>query len=328
MSRDISLNDIGAPVAAELEAFNGYLRTLMKSRTALLDHVIRYIIRQRGKRVRPTLVFLSAGMCGGITKRSDIAAAMVELLHTATLVHDDVVDQADERRGVASINAVWKNKVAVLVGDYLLSRGLLVAVQNKEFDFLSITSEAVRRMSEGELLQIQKSRQKTIDEETYFRIISDKTASLLSTCCEIGAVSATGSDEVRQALKTYGELVGLAFQIRDDVLDYESRSAILGKPVGNDIRDQKITLPLLYASQTAPKGEGKSMIAMVKGRKPKQKEVTTVIEFVRKYDGTGKAQLKAHSLSHEAVQTISSFPDSVYKSALIDFANFVVTRTK
>lgn len=300
----------------------------MKSRTALLDTVIRYIIRQRGKRVRPTLVFLSAGMCGGISHRSDIAAAMVELLHTATLVHDDVVDQANERRGVASINAVWQNKVAVLVGDYLLSRGLLVAVQNKEFDFLNITSEAVRRMSEGELLQIQKSRQKTIDEETYFRIISDKTASLLSTCCEIGAVSATGNEDVRKALKAFGELVGLAYQIRDDVLDYESRSAILGKPVGNDIRDQKITLPLLYASQAAAKSEGKAMIALVKGRKPKQKEVTTVMEFVRKYDGTGRAQLKAHSLSQEAVQNIASFPDSVYKRALVDFANFVVTRAK
>lgn len=328
MSRSISLTDIGAPVAAELEEFNGYLRALMKSRTALLDTVIRYIIRQRGKRVRPTLVFLSAGLCGGITPRSSIAAAMVELLHTATLVHDDVVDQADERRGVASINAVWKNKVAVLVGDYLLSRGLLVAVQHKEFDFLSITSEAVRRMSEGELLQIQKSRQKTIDEETYFRIISDKTASLLSTCCEIGAVSATGDDTARQALKRYGELVGLAFQIRDDVLDYESKSSILGKPVGNDIRDQKITLPLLYASQAAPKGEGKSIIAMVKGSKPKQKEVEAVMGFVRKYDGSGMAQKKALSLSHEAVDIIASFPDSVYKKSLVDFANFVVMRTK
>lgn len=328
MSSSTSLSDIGAPVAAELEKFNGYLRTLMKSRTALLDTVIRYIIRQRGKRVRPTLVFLSAGLCGGITPRSDIAAAMVELLHTATLVHDDVVDQADERRGVASINAVWKNKVAVLVGDYLLSRGLLVAVQHKEFDFLSITSEAVRRMSEGELLQIQKSRQRTIDEETYFRIISDKTASLLSTCCEIGAVSATGDDHARMAMKSYGELVGLAFQIRDDVLDYESKSAILGKPVGNDIRDQKITLPLLYACQAAPKSEGKAVISMVKGSKPKQKEVNAVMEFVRAHEGTKKAQLKALELSQKAVETITDFPESTYKTALIDFANFVVTRTK
>jgi octaprenyl-diphosphate synthase len=247
MTTPTSLKQISQPVTSELETFDGYLRDSLKTTTPLLDTVVRYVLKRRGKRVRPTLVFLAAGMTGEITNRSFIGATMVELLHTATLVHDDVVDSADSRRGFASINAVWKNKLAVLVGDYLLSKGLLIAVNNDEFDFLKVTSEAVRRMSEGELLQIQKSRQKTIDEETYFKIISDKTASLISTCCEVGAIAAGVTDEKREKLRHFGENIGLAFQIRDDVLDYTSRKSILGKPVGNDILEQKITLPLIYA---------------------------------------------------------------------------------
>ncbi|HCN04557.1 MAG TPA: polyprenyl synthetase [Bacteroidetes bacterium] len=328
MTKTISSNDIARPVADELEQFDTYLRAQMRSRAALLDTVVRYILRQRGKRVRPTLVFLAAGMCGGITHRAYTGAAMVELLHTATLVHDDVVDQAEERRGMASINAVWKNKVAVLVGDYLLSRGLLIAVNNDEFDYLKVTSDAVRRMSEGELLQLQKRRQKRLDEETYFRIISDKTASLISTCCEIGAISATDDVGVRATLRQYGELVGLAFQIRDDVLDYTSRSSILGKPVGNDIRDRKITLPLLYACAVAPKSESNAMLSIVKGRGTKSSDVKTVIDFVERYEGTNKAQEKAHELERQAVELLAPFAPSEYRTALVDFANFVVTRTK
>lgn len=323
---DTSIREISASVTTELERFDVYLRQQMRARTALLDTVIRYILRQRGKRVRPTLVFLAAGASGGITDRSYVGATMVELLHTATLVHDDVVDQADERRGLASINAVWKNKIAVLVGDYLLSKGLLIAVHHNEFDYLRLSSEAVRRMSEGELLQIQKSRQKTLDEETYFRIISDKTASLISTCCEIGAISASGNTEIRAAMARYGELVGLAFQIRDDVLDYTSRSNILGKPVGNDIREGKITLPLLYASQLSPKSETKDAVKIVKSKSGKRKDIDAVRMFVEQYNGVTLAQDKAVELQQQAIATIASFPDSVYKSALIDFAHFVVTR--
>jgi len=323
---DTSIREISASVTTELERFDVYLRQQMRARTALLDTVIRYILRQRGKRVRPALVFLAAGASGGITDRSYVGATMVELLHTATLVHDDVVDQADERRGLASINAVWKNKIAVLVGDYLLSKGLLIAVHHNEFDYLRLTSEAVRRMSEGELLQIQKSRQKTLDEETYFRIISDKTASLISTCCEIGAISASGNTEIRAAMARYGELVGLAFQIRDDVLDYTSRSSILGKPVGNDIREGKITLPLLYASQLSPKSEAKDAVKIVKSKSGKRKDIDAVRMFVEQYNGVKLAQDKAVELQQQAIATIASFPDSVYKSALIDFAHFVVTR--
>lgn len=328
MTSTVSLNDISQPVADELDRFDGYLRDHMRSRTALLDTVVRYIMKQRGKRVRPTLVFLAAGMCGSISERTFIGAAMVELLHTATLVHDDVVDQSDERRGMASINATWKNKIAVLVGDYFLSRGLLIAVHNEEFDYLRVTSDAVRRMSEGELLQLQKKRQRTLDEETYFRIISDKTASLISTCCEIGGLSANVSAEQRIALRQYGELVGLAFQIRDDILDYVGRSSILGKPVGADIRDQKITLPLIYACANVSPSVGKSMIGIVKGRSTSRSKVHDVIAFVEANGGITEATQKAIALRDEALHQLEHFPESVYKSALREFANFVVIRTK
>jgi octaprenyl-diphosphate synthase len=237
-----------------------------------------------------------------------------------------VVDQSNERRGMASINAVWKNKIAVLVGDYLLSRGLLMAVNNGEFEFLRVTSDAVKRMSEGELLQIQKSRQSSIDEATYFRIISDKTASLISTCCEIGAQSSDASPEVRQAMRAYGELVGQAFQIRDDVLDYTSRSAILGKPTGNDIVEQKITLPLIYACAAAPPADGASIIKLVKGRKPRSREVEIVMKFVERHRGVELAQNKALELQTQAIRLLDALPSSSYKTALIDFAKFVVER--
>ncbi len=322
-----SLNHIVKPVDSHLEEFDGFLRTQLKSNKALLDTVVRYILRQRGKRVRPTLVFLAAGLCGSITRRTYVGATMVELLHTATLVHDDVVDSSDERRGMASINAVWKNKIAVLVGDYLLSKGLLIAVNNGEYDYLKITSDAVRRMSEGELLQIQKSRQKTIDEETYFKIISDKTASLISTCCAVGAISATSDEGDRAALTDFGELVGLAFQIRDDVLDYTSRTKILGKPVGNDIRDQKITLPLLYACKNTDAASARGIVRLVKGKKPTNAVVQTVMEFVEAKGGIRDAQEKAQQLSNQAKMLLQGFPNSPYKEALIDFSNFVVDRT-
>lgn len=322
-----SIQSISQPVADEIGRFDSYLREQVRSKTALLDTVVRYMMKQRGKRVRPALVFLAAGACGGISERAFVAAAMVELLHTATLVHDDVVDQADERRGMASINAVWKNKVAVLVGDYFLSRGLLIAVNNGEFDYLRVTSDAVRRMSEGELLQIQKSRQKTIDEETYFRIISDKTASLISTCCAVGAISATDDIGIRSALTEYGEQVGLAFQIRDDVLDYTSRTFILGKPVGNDIREGKVTLPLLYAMQRAGSSESKAILSIVKSKRADTKDVGRVVAFVEQHGGIEAAQQKATELQQRAISELSVLADSPYKSSLVDFANFVVTRS-
>lgn len=324
----MSIGDISKPIAHHIEDFNGFFKSTMKSNVALLDLIVRYILRQRGKRVRPMLVFLAAEICGGVSRRSYVGAAMVELLHTATLVHDDVVDQSDERRGMASINAVWKNKIAILIGDYLLSRGLLVAVDNDEFQFLKITSTAVRRMSEGELLQMQKSRQLNIDEPTYLKVISDKTASLISTCCEIGAVSATDDPEKRAALKDYGELVGNAFQIRDDVLDYISREGILGKPVAHDIRDKKITLPFIYALSTVSKKEAKEIISRVKNKKISNEEVQNIVLFVKEKGGIEYAERRAHEMVEEAKAKLTIFPDSPFKKALTDFAHFVVERAK
>ncbi|GMV53162.1 MAG: polyprenyl synthetase [Ignavibacteria bacterium] len=318
--------NISSLISGELNELDTFIRVHLKSKTALLDTVIRYILRQRGKRARPMLVFLSAGAAGGITHRATVGAAMLELLHTATLVHDDVVDNSAERRGIASINAIWKNKVAVLAGDYLLSQGLLLAMQNNETGFLHITSNAVRRMSEGELLQIQKSRQRTITEDTYFQIISDKTASLISACCEIGAVSASASPEVQQAFCDFGELLGRAFQIRDDVLDYTSRSTILGKPVGNDITENKITLPLIYACNNATSSEARAMIKLVKGKNPGKKEVSTVMKFVNLHQGTQQAQAKAHELQARAVRLLDILPPSSYKEALVEFSKFAVER--
>lgn len=323
-----SITEISQPIAGHLEDFTDFFKGLIRSKAALLDIVVRYILKQRGKRVRPALVFLSAAACGDITRRSYVGAALVELLHTATLVHDDVVDEADERRGMPSINAVWKNKVAVLVGDYLLSRGLLIAVENEEFDYLRITSTSVRRMSEGELLQIQKSRQRTIDEETYFRIISDKTASLISTCCEIGAVSSTADPERRAALRDYGELVGIAFQIQDDILDATSRSSIIGKPVGNDLKEKKITLPLIYACEHADKSAGKAIIKAVKSGKLTQKNIEEIIQFIEDNQGITRAQAKAQSIITEAKSKIASLPESPAKQSLMNFADYVIQRSK
>lgn len=319
---------ISKPIQHHLDSFNDFFREQMKSNVALLDTVVRYILKSRGKQVRPSLVFLCAELCGGVSKRSFFGAAMVELLHTATLVHDDVVDGSQERRGMASINAVWKNKVAVLVGDYLLSRGLLIAAENDEFEFLKITSRAVRRMSEGELLQIQKAMQTDIDEATYYKIIADKTASLLSTCCEIGAVSATANKEHHEALKEYGERVGMAFQIRDDVLDYESKTVILGKPIGNDIKEGKLTLPLIYACSRATKKEASAIIKKVKSGKVDQKIVDEVQQFVRSQGGIDYANTKANEMVEHALACLHHFPESTIKTTLVEFARYVVERNK
>ncbi len=321
----MDINEISKPVAVYMDAFSDVFKKQMKSNMMLLDTVVKYMIRQRGKRLRPMLVLLSAEICGGVNNRTYIGATMVELLHTAALVHDDVVDQAAERRGMASINAVWKNKIAVLVGDYLLSRGLLVAVEHEEFEFLRITSHAVRRMSEGELLQIQKSRLLDIDEATYFRIISDKTASLISTCCEIGGYSASDNADDRAALRDYGELVGLAFQIRDDIFDYVSRGSMIGKPVGNDVKEKKLTLPLIHSFSVAPKKESKAILKLIKG-KPDKNDVRAVLNFVQQHGGLDYAERKAQELVDEAKGKLARFPDSPAKTAMLDFADFSIQR--
>ena len=243
----MNLQDVALPVTEELDTFRQRYKTALKTDNSLVEKVVRYILKQQGKQIRPLLVMLGAKVCGGVQEKSYRAAIMVELLHSATLIHDDVVDGAEMRRGLPSINALWKNKISVLIGDYMLSKGLLFSLDHRDYIFLHMVSDAVKRMSEGEILQIQKTRSLDITEEDYLRVISDKTASLLATSCAMGAASVTEDEDKIQALKNYGEYLGLAFQIRDDLLDYTGDSKKTGKQLGIDIKDKKITLPLIYA---------------------------------------------------------------------------------
>jgi octaprenyl-diphosphate synthase len=323
----LTLKEISGPIQHHVEAFEHVFAQSIRSKVGLVDLVTKYVLKQKGKKVRPILVLLSAELCGGVNERSYRGASLVEILHTATLVHDDVVDDADTRRGIASINAVWKNKIAVLMGDYLLAKGLLLSLEHDDFRFLKITSTSVRRMSEGEIHQIQKSKRLDMDEQTYLRIIGDKTASLLSTCCEIGAVSSTDDPEKQQRMKEFGENVGLAFQIRDDLLDYVGRRSITGKPTGLDLSEKKITLPLIYALTKASKSEGKEILGMIRngGKKMKAREV---VAFVTTYGGLKYAAEKAAFYTSLAKQNLSLFADSPSKQSLTGFADFVVEREK
>lgn len=321
------LDEIISPVAKELERFEDYYRSVLRTNIGLLNTVIRYLTSRKGKRIRPLLIFLSAGLVGKINERTYIGATMVELLHTATLVHDDVVDEAKERRGLLSINAKWNNKIAVLLGDFLLAKGLLIAIDNNEFEFLRILSEAVRLMSEGELLQIQTSREFETTEERYFEIIYSKTASLISACCEIGCYSATDDPDARTKLKEFGKLIGLAFQIRDDIFDYVGKSSIIGKPVGNDLRERKITLPLIYALQNVPDKKAKDIVGIVKSHK-KKKELNVVIDFVIQNNGITFAQNRAKELIEKAKAILKDFPQNEAKSSLIRLADYIIERDK
>jgi octaprenyl-diphosphate synthase len=326
-SAAVSLNALKAPVASELDEFTGYFKQSMRSSVPLVDTIARYVVKQKGKRIRPLLVFLSAKACGEVNESTYRGATLVEILHTATLVHDDVVDDADERRGLSSINAVWKNKIAVLMGDYLLSTGLMISLRHDDVYFLKTVSDAVRRMSEGEILQIQKSRELNIDEPTYLKIISDKTASLLSTCSEIGAASATLDADVRTMMREYGENVGMAFQIRDDVLDYASERGILGKPIGGDVKEKKITLPLLHAIQAAPRKESRVVLQKIKNGVG-GKDLDFIISFVRAYGGTEYAEQKAEEFSVRAIDCLKPLPESPAKESLITFVRYVMERAK
>jgi len=320
------LSEITDPVLGHLEKFNTYFKALLQTKVSLLNLILKYVTSKKGKQLRPVLVFLAAQASGGVTQRAYVGAALVELLHTATLIHDDVVDEASERRGLASINAKWNNKIAVLVGDYLLSKGLISAIEAGETEFLIVTSKAVKRMSEGELLSIDKSRSSSYDEETYFRIISDKTASLLSTCCEIGALSSSNNQEYREAMRDYGEAIGIAFQIRDDIFDYTSRSSLIGKPVGNDLKEKKITLPLIYSLNNSPDKEKSAIIKLIKRGKLKKAEVSTIIEFVQQKKGIEYAEKVALEYIRKAQISLGVFPESPAKESLLRFTEFVLTR--
>ena len=315
---------ISRPVREELEIFDRKFSSSLKSKVALIDLITKYILKQKGKKIRPVLVLLSAKLCGEINDRSYIAANLVELLHTATLIHDDVVDDAKMRRGIASINAKWKNKISVLIGDYLLSKGLLTAIDNNEFEFLKLTSEAVKSMSEGELLQIQKARNFDATEETYFRIISDKTASLIKTCCKLGALSSTDNKVDIEKLGTYGENTGIAFQLTDDILDYTGRKKLLGKSTGNDLKEKKFTLPLIISLKNAPSGRSNEIMKLIKSES--ENKFDRVYEFVLEYGGIDHTIEKAKEYSKKAVDSLNSFKDSEAKNSLIEFAGIISGR--
>ncbi len=320
-----NLSDISSPIKSELEIFEDLFKKSLKSNVTLVDLIARYLIRQKGKKIRPLLVLLAANVVGGINERTYRGAVLVELLHTATLVHDDVVDNADKRRGFWSINKVFKNKVAVLMGDYLLSRGLMIAVEGKDYDFLDVITNTVKRMSEGELLQIRKTRKLDIDEATYFRIISDKTASLLETCCKIGALSASKDPSFHEAMRKFGEYIGIAFQIRDDILDYEGNSSTIGKPVAGDIKEKKITLPLIYSLNQVSKNEAAKIKKLIKNIEQKE-SVKEIIEFVRRNDGIDYSFETAQNYSRKAKELLNIFPNSQSKLALEALVDFVIDR--
>ncbi|HET6566409.1 MAG TPA: polyprenyl synthetase family protein [Rhodothermales bacterium] len=324
--RPMSLNELKRPVEDELGGFRTYFREATRSPVGLLDKVTQYILRRKGKRMRPLLVLLAAKTCGGVTESSYRAAALVELLHTATLVHDDVVDDADRRRGVFSINALWKNKVAVLFGDFLLSRGLLLALDYREYGLLHTMSDAVRRMSEGELLQIEKSRHLDIDEETYFRIISDKTASLISACTTSGAISATSDEEAVDRMRTIGEKLGLAFQIRDDLFDFGVED--VGKPLGIDLKEKKMTLPLIYALRESDKTERQRILKIVRQKRKSRSDVRDVAAFVEQAGGTRYARDRMNTLAGEARDLLLWFPDSPARASMLGLVDYTVTRTR
>ncbi|HNS12482.1 MAG TPA: polyprenyl synthetase family protein [Bacteroidia bacterium] len=319
------LNRIKAPIADVMDEFERKFRLSMKSSVPLLDRITHYIVKRKGKQMRPMFVFLSAGLCGNLNETSHRAATLIELLHTATLVHDDVVDDSNERRGFFSLNALWKNKIAVLVGDYLLSKGLLLSVQNKDFDLLSIVSEAVRVMSEGELMQIEKARRLDISEEVYFEIIRQKTASLIASCCAGGACSAGASQSTIDIMHKFGEAIGIAFQIKDDLFDY-GPGGIIGKPTGIDIKESKMTLPLIHALSKTSKSEKRKIVNIVKNHNTDDRKVKEVIAFVKNSGGIEYAAEKMNEYKEKAFVLLDGFPDSSYKSSLRELVQFTTER--
>jgi octaprenyl-diphosphate synthase len=322
----MTVKEIKAPIEKELKEFENVFRDKMRSKVPLLDKITHYIVKRKGKQMRPMFVFLSAKMLGEVNQDTYNSAALVELLHTATLVHDDVVDDANERRGFFSVNALWKNKIAVLVGDYLLSKVLLLSIENKTYRSLEVVARAVREMSEGELLQIEKARRLDIDEETYFEVIRQKTASLISTCCEAGAISVQREDEAERMQK-FGELVGLAFQIKDDIFDYGSPGNI-GKPTGNDIREQKMTLPLIYTLNKVDKKTRAELVNIVKRYNEDTKKVRRAMNLVIENGGIDYAYQRMMEYKDEALKLIASIPDNPSKKALIGLVEYTVNREK
>ncbi len=311
-------------IGTELKDFEKRFEAAVKSNTGLLDRIMKFIIKRKGKQMRPMFVLLSAKLHGEINETTHRAAALVELLHTATLVHDDVVDESLERRGFFSINAIWKNKIAVLVGDYLLSKGLLLSTSNDDFEHLHILSDAVRQMSEGELLQIEKSRKLNLDEAVYFEIIKNKTASLLSSACGVGAYSTSKDKIITERMKLFGEKAGIAFQIKDDLFDYGKED--IGKPTGNDIKEKKLTLPLIYTLNKVDAATKKSLIFILKNENKNKDKVKLVIDTVIKNDGIAYATQKMNLYRDEALTILYEFNDSPARRALEELVRYTTDR--
>lgn len=311
-----------------MELFEQKFLLSMSSKVALLNRITHYIVNRKGKQMRPMFVFLVAKMVdnGQVSERTYRGASVIELIHTATLVHDDVVDDSNRRRGFFSINALWKNKIAVLIGDYLLSKGLLLSIDNNDFDLLKIISVAVREMSEGELLQIEKARQLDITEEVYYDIIRQKTATLIAACCSLGAASVKPNSQDVDTMRKFGELIGMAFQIKDDLFDYGEEA--IGKPTGIDIKEQKMTLPLIHVLNNCSKKEKSWLINSIKNHNKDKKRVKEVIAFVKENKGLDYAVNKMKSFQSEALQLLDAYPQSEYKSALQLMVNYVIDRKK
>lgn len=322
----LKLSEISNPIAAELKTFEAAFKASMQSSVPLLDKVTQYIYKRKGKQMRPMFVFFTAQLCDGITPATHRGAALVELLHTATLVHDDVVDDAYLRRGFLSINAVWKNKIAVLVGDFLLAKGLLLSLNNDDFNLLKIVSRAVQQMSEGELLQIEKARRLDIKEDVYYEIIRQKTASLIASCCACGAASAGVAQQMVDQLHLFGEHVGMAFQIKDDLMDFGYDD--IGKPKGIDIKEKKLTLPLIYALQKVSAAEKNKMIRLVKNHHEEKETLTIILNFINAQGGMEYAAQKMMEYKNKAIAILAQFPDSIAKESLIQLVDFTINRKK
>ncbi|MGV8880433.1 MAG: polyprenyl synthetase family protein [Sphingobacteriaceae bacterium] len=322
----LSITEIKKPIAEQIDVFEDKFKDSMKSSVPLLDRITHYIVKRKGKQIRPMFVFFSAGLCGGINDSTHRGAALVELLHTATLVHDDVVDNSYQRRGFFSVNALWKNKIAVLVGDYLLSKGLLLSIDNNDFALLKIVSEAVKQMSEGELLQIEKVRRLDINEPIYFDVIRQKTASLIASCCACGAASAGADRSTVERMRLFGEKIGIAFQIKDDMFDFGVDD--IGKPLGIDIKEKKITLPLIYALNKSRPQERRRIINLVKNHNEEAGPIAEIIQFVRDTGGLEYAATQMKKYQDDAFVILSTFPESDFRTGLEQLVKYTTERNK
>jgi octaprenyl-diphosphate synthase len=308
----------------ELKSFQSRFRDAVKSQTPLLDRITRYIVKRKGKQLRPMFVLLSAKLCGEVTESTYRAASLVEILHTATLVHDDVVDDSMERRGFFSVYALWKNKASVIVGDYLLAKGLLLSLDHNDYRILHILSDAIRKMSEGELLQLEKARSLNLKEDIYYEIIRNKTASLLASACQAGAWSTSNDSDISEKMRLFGEKTGIAFQIKDDLFDYASEN--IGKPTGNDIKEKKLTLPLIYTLNNTDHNTRRNIIYIVKNNNKDKEKVNWVIEKVKESGGIDYATAKMNEYKNEALAILSSFPETPIRKGLEDLVLYVTDR--